>query len=137
MTLLLAAVAAALVGRPAFNDVFPLMADWPPPEAAPTRSPHSSHDAPLATPSSIVVGKSVPGCSRPRVRVSDQLTLLERSTYDGSRPVRGSEDQTKLPRSKRQPSDVWSSRANEPLGVNRRRQSYASQAKKTAETSTQ
>jgi hypothetical protein len=35
MTLLLAAVAATLVRQPAFNDVFPLMADWPPPEAAP------------------------------------------------------------------------------------------------------
>ena len=45
MTLLLAAVAATLVGQPAFNDVFPLMADWPPPEAAPAESRHGSNDA--------------------------------------------------------------------------------------------
>jgi hypothetical protein len=47
MTLLLAAVAAPLVGQPAFDDVFPLMADWPSPVAAPVGLPHNSDDAPL------------------------------------------------------------------------------------------
>jgi len=42
----LAALAAPLVRVLAFHDVFPLMADWPPPEAAPAGSPHPSRVRP-------------------------------------------------------------------------------------------
>ena len=49
MALLLAAVAASLVGQLALNDAFPLMADWPPPEAAPAGSLHRIEGTPIAS----------------------------------------------------------------------------------------
>ena len=71
MTLRLAAVAATPAGPPALNDVFPLMADWPPPEAAPAGSPHSSNDALLL----LRVQSSCAGCSNgsQRMSASDRL----------------------------------------------------------------
>ena len=57
-TFALPAVTTPLVRVLPFNNTFPLMADWPPPEAEPAGSPHNSNDAPQLPPRSIA---SIPG----------------------------------------------------------------------------